>query len=126
MKTLKGGDSCTREERASVRIHFQEIPWDLHLCFLYTISAAGLLVIVEMGNLAAILLILFVPGYVLMAALFPRAKEIDWIERVALSLGLSIAVVPLLALLLNFTPFGIRFGPVIVTTTLFTVGVGAA
>jgi len=108
-----------------VRIHFQEIPWDLHLCFLYTISAAGLLVIVEMGNLAAILLILFVPGYVLMAALFPRAKEIDWIERVALSLGLSIAVVPLLALLLNFTPWGIRLALVVTTVTFFTIGVGA-
>src|SRR6266705_710857 len=123
MKTLKGGDSCTREERASVRIHFQEIPWDLRFCFLYTVSAAGLLVIVEMGNLAAILLILFVPGYVLVAALFPNAKEIDWIERVALSLGLSIAVVPLLALLLNFTPWGISLAPVVTTVTLFTIGV---
>src|SRR5439155_11679809 len=38
--------------------------------------------------------------------------------------GLSIAVVPLLGLLLNFTPWGIRFAPIVATIALFTVGVG--
>src|SRR5699024_12451412 len=37
-----------------------------------------------------------------------RAGSIDGIERVALSFGLSIAITPLIGLLLNFTPFGIR------------------
>jgi uncharacterized membrane protein len=78
------------------------------------------------GNLFAILLVLFVPGYVLVAALFPQNTEIDWIERIALSFGLSIAIVPLLGLLLNFTPWGIRFAPIVVTTLVFTVGVGSA
>jgi len=110
----------------TVRIHFQERPWDLYGSLLYTIAMAGLLLILDVGNLAAILLVLFVPGYVLVAALFPSGKEIDWIERVALSLGLSIAVVPLLGLLLNFTPFGIRFAPVVGTIALFTAGVGMA
>jgi len=83
------------------------------------------------GNILAILLVLFLPGYVLVAALFPGSltpdePEIDWIERIALSLALSVAVVPLFGLILNFTPWGIRFAPVVVTITLFTVGVGAA
>ena len=30
--------------------------------------------------------ILFFPGYVLICALFPRRKELDWIERLALSM----------------------------------------
>jgi uncharacterized membrane protein len=50
--------------------------------------------------------VLFVPGYVLIAALFPRADDLDWIERIALSFGLSIAVVPLIGLGLNYTPGG--------------------
>ncbi|WP_049987326.1 DUF1616 domain-containing protein [Halobellus rufus] len=88
-------------------------------------------------------LVLFVPGYALIAALFPesstpiddqeetsntdaentglRDSGIDGIERVALSFGLSIAVVPLLGLILNFTPFGIRLVPIMVSVSGFTL-----
>ena len=87
--------------------------------------------------------VLFLPGYALVAALFPEAGDgpaneeaketeagdgdgrdggIDGIERVALSFGLSIAVVPLVGLVLNFTPFGIRLVPVLVSVSLVTAG----
>lgn len=46
---------------------------------------------------------------------------IDGIERVALSFGLSIAIVPLLGLVLNFTPWGIRLPPIMVSVTGFTL-----
>ncbi len=52
-------------------------------------------------------LVLFFPGYSLILALFPKKHQIDNIERVALSFGLSIAVVPLIGLILNYTPWGI-------------------
>jgi uncharacterized membrane protein len=58
--------------------------------------------------------VLYVPGYLLQAILFPRVDELDRIERVALSLGLSVAVASLLALLLNWLPWGIRPWPIIV------------
>ncbi|UIO99741.1 DUF1616 domain-containing protein [Halobaculum sp. CBA1158] len=125
--------------------------------------------------------VLFVPGYALVAALFPEAGEppaddadaadgrgagvddggnadddggdrgddtdavsddladapgepdtregIDGIERVALSFGLSIAVVPLIGLVLNFTPWGIRLAPIVVAVggvTLALTAVAAA
>jgi uncharacterized membrane protein len=63
--------------------------------------------------------VLFLPGYALIAALFPRKNDIDAIERLALSFGLSIAVVPLIGLVLNFTPWGIRLVPIIISLTLF-------
>jgi uncharacterized membrane protein len=93
--------------------------------------------------------VLFIPGYALIAALFPEAGEspteseseqataatdgsgtisdrgIDGIERVALSFGLSIAVVPLIGLVLNFTPWGIRLVPIMVAVSGFTVGMTA-
>jgi uncharacterized membrane protein len=94
--------------------------------------------------------VLFIPGYAFIAALFPEAGEaptsdddpegtadvddgddelegrlrdrgIDGIERVALSFGLSIAIVPLIGLALNFTPFGIRLVPILVSLSGFTV-----
>lgn len=85
--------------------------------------------------------VLFIPGYALIAALFPEAGDsptepeadefetaepetrsgIDGIERLALSFGLSIAVVPLIGLVLNFTPWGIRLTPIMVSLSLFTL-----
>lgn len=65
--------------------------------------------------------ILFIPGYVLIAALFPEKTSIDGIERFALSVGLSIAIVPLIGLVLNYTPFGIRLNPIVISLVLFTL-----
>ncbi|RQD82615.1 MAG: DUF1616 domain-containing protein [Methanocalculus sp. MSAO_Arc2] len=65
--------------------------------------------------------ILFIPGYLLIAALFPADDDLDWIERIALSFGLSIAVVPLIGLGLNYTPWGIRLDPIVTALVLFAV-----
>jgi uncharacterized membrane protein len=67
-----------------------------------------------------LVMVLFVPGYALIAALFPGKKDIDGIERAALSFGLSIAVTPLIGLGLNYTPWGIRLDPIVVCLTIFT------
>jgi len=69
----------------------------------------------------ALPVILFLPGYSLIAALFCKEDDIDLIERIALSFGLSIAVVSLIGLCLNFTPWGIRLDPLVISLTLFTV-----
>lgn len=63
--------------------------------------------------------VLFFPGYTLIAALFPRKDDLDGIERVALSFGLSIAVVPLIGLGLNYTPWGIRLYPIYISLVIF-------
>ncbi len=66
-----------------------------------------------------LLFVLFFPGYTLLSALFPKRDSLDGIERVALSFGLSIAVVPLIGLILNYTPWGIRLYPILISVTLF-------
>jgi len=50
--------------------------------------------------------VLFLPGYTFIKTLFPT-KELDNIERTALSIGTSIALVPIIGLLLNYTAWGI-------------------
>ena len=66
--------------------------------------------------------VLFLPGYVTVQALFPEGKELDSIERVALTIGLSLALTPLIGLVLNYTPWGIRLNPIVTALTLFTIG----
>jgi uncharacterized membrane protein len=68
-----------------------------------------------------LLFILFLPGYALVAALYPRKDDLEPLERLALSLGLSIAVVPLIGLGLNYSPWGIRLNPILAFVTLFIV-----
>ena len=109
-----------------MQLRFQEKPRDLHLVMGYCLAISSLLIGLDQGDLSAILLVVFVPGYVLVAALFPRTNGLDWFERLALSFGLSIAAVPLFGLALNLMPTGIRFKPVVVTIALFTVVVGLA
>ncbi len=69
----------------------------------------------------ALPLVLVIPGYALIAALFPGREDIDTIERFALSLGLSIAVAPLIGLALNYTPAGIRLAPIMIALAAFSV-----
>ncbi len=99
---------------------------DLQQDILAVLAATALLILVIIllpSNAARIVLglpfLLFFPGYILTAALFPRRTDLGGIERVALSFGLSIAVVPLIGLVLNYTPWGIRLYPILISISLF-------
>lgn len=69
----------------------------------------------------ALPLVLFIPGYSVIAALYPKDSDISLIERIALSFGLSIIVVPLIGFGLNITPWGIRLDPIILSLSVFTL-----
>jgi len=65
--------------------------------------------------------VLFMPGYSIVEALYPRGDELTPLERLALSIGLSLAVVPLVGLILNYTPWGIRLIPIVISNTALTI-----
>lgn len=64
--------------------------------------------------------VVFLPGFSLVTALFPT-REIDSIERLALNIGMSLALVPLVGLLLNYTPWGVRLIPIITSLLALTI-----
>uniref|UniRef100_A0A7C2G012 DUF1616 domain-containing protein n=1 Tax=Thermosphaera aggregans TaxID=54254 RepID=A0A7C2G012_9CREN len=68
--------------------------------------------------------VLFLPGYVLVEALYPGEEDLKPLERLALSIGLSLAVIPLIGLLLNYTPWGIRLDPLIMALTVYNTALG--
>jgi hypothetical protein len=74
--------------------------------------------------------VLWLPGFTLVKMLFPARfaahssrKSLDTIERIALSIGMSLALVSIVGLLLNYTPWGIRLTPIMLSllglTTIF-------
>jgi len=101
----------------TIRVKDELIPLNVLVIVLVAI------IILFPSNILRIILglpfLLFFPGYTLVAALFTRKEGMGSIERVALSFGLSIAVVPLIGLILNYTPWGIRTEPVLYSVALF-------
>ncbi len=72
-----------------------------------------------------ILFLLVFPGYSLMAALFPGKDSLELVERVALSLVLSFAIVALTGLMLNYTPWGIKLTSIVVALAVIIIAAAA-
>lgn len=113
-----------------MKISYTKLPVDIILLITWSCIVIPLCIYNAPESLRVILglpFILFIPGYLLVFALFPTRKTdhgIDTLERLVLSFGLSIAVVPLIGLLLNYTPWGIRLEPILFSLLFFIIGIG--
>jgi hypothetical protein len=93
----------------------------LALLFVYLIPANSPLVALRwvLGTALAV----FIPGYVILKALFPGGlNDLDAFIRFGLSVGLSLTIAMLIGLFLSFTPWGIRFTPILLSMTGLTIG----
>jgi hypothetical protein len=86
-------------------------------------------------QILGIIFVLFLPGYAFIKLLFPSKMPVifnanieimDNIERIALSLGMSLALVPMVGLILNYTPWGIRLAPITISLLSLTLIFAAA
>jgi len=68
---------------------------------------------------------LFVPGYSLMQVMFP-SRDLDTTEDVLLSIGLSLAALPFLGLVLNYTPWGITLIPIMTSLSVICIALSLA
>lgn len=66
-------------------------------------------------------IVLFIPGYILLSALFPEKGSLSGVERIAFSIGLSIAIAIIIGAILNFTPWGINLYPLLISFTVLIV-----
>lgn len=106
-------------------------PHALDLWFVYTVTILTILLTVVFNvheppgiyvrYIVGSLFVLFIPGYSLIQCLYPLREELTDLERLALGLGLSLAVVPLVGLILNYTPFGIRLRPIVVSLSALSL-----
>ncbi len=67
---------------------------------------------------------LLLPGAVFIEALYPQREDLEQLERFGLSVGMSLALVPLVGLVLNYTPWGIRLDPVFFSLSMLTIVFG--
>jgi len=96
--------------------------WGLTLLTLASIPlSSALSPLLVLRHVLGAVFVLFLPGYVTVKALYPGRSELSDLERLALSLGLSLALVPLIGLILNFTPWGIRLAPVAASLSAYTL-----
>ena len=84
--------------------------------------------IVYLRSALGSIFVLFLPGFTFIKALFPAkmpvktsSENMDTIERVALSFGMSLALVPLVGLILNYTSWGIRLTPITLSLLALTI-----
>ncbi|WP_440771917.1 DUF1616 domain-containing protein [Natronorubrum sp. DTA28] len=122
----------------------RELPADLVVVLIVVAAtnAAALLPVVRETPIRiplGLVFLLFLPGYAFVAALFPEASERSrsgdvtdgstplgtasptGIERGALSFGLSVAIVPLIALLLDLTLREPTLTSILIATSMFVV-----
>jgi uncharacterized membrane protein len=99
----------------------------------FTVPENSYLPLVLLRYGMGLVFILFLPGYAFIKALFPTRMPVktssenpDNIERIALSIGMSLALVPIVGLLLNYTPWGIRTIPIILSLLTLTVALALA
>ncbi|MGA9080019.1 MAG: DUF1616 domain-containing protein [Halobacteriota archaeon] len=92
-----------------------------------TVAAIIIIFVPFVGAAAAraitgLLLVFFVPGYVMLAAVFPQKDGLTNVERVILSLVFSVIIVGGVSFLLGYTSFGLRVAPIVACTSIFIVG----
>ena len=103
----------------------QEFPADLALVVVWLAASIAAIYLPSLNAspiriVLALPVVLFIPGYCLIAILFPKNDDIGLIERILLSIGVSVAIVPLIGLGLNFSPWGIRLEPIVISLILVT------
>ncbi len=117
--------------------------WDIHLIFV-TIAILTWLIVLEeyigipmpLRPVLGIVSVLFIPGYCLTITLFPRRNDLDFVTRVAISFGVSAALMPMFLVVLSFLPIvferfslppwgGIYHTPIVIILTLWNISIAS-
>jgi uncharacterized membrane protein len=99
-------------ESSPINLHEQ---WELILFLVVGIIGVAAAMIgapVALRIIFGLPIVVFIPGYALVTALFPSNEGLDGLERIALSFGLSFAIIPLMALGIEFSPWKLTLGPI--------------
>ena len=88
------------------------------LLMLIAFDIHGLVPLAVIRLMLGVFFVLFAPGYALHISLFPGAKDLDSQERLVWSFGLSIALIPIIALVLDRLPWGIDLWSIVISLAI--------
>lgn len=95
---------------------------DLVVIIVYTLMMIAVALLPTLRETArpviGLIFMFFVPGYVLLAALFPSKRDISLFERGVLSFGVSVVISTLVGASLNYSQWGVSSMPAIFSLTL--------
>lgn len=108
-----------------IKIRTMKIHLDLLVIFLLTVTTIIFGITPKFNDsivrtIIGIPIALFIPGYMFMIILFPKKDDLEIIDRIAMSLGISIAILSIIGLLLNFT-VGIRLATILIVLCTYIV-----
>lgn len=111
-------------------VTFTRRPNTVILCLLWSILAAFFIffdINAFLRIIFSIPIIIFIPGYLLLSALFPEKTDsgLDVVDRIALAVGISIAIVPLVGIVLFYSPWGLTLQPIIASLEILILSIGA-
>lgn len=124
---VANGDMLSMEEKIKFNL---SVNWYWIVIVLAMVTSIAVLIpenlypIIYVRYLFTIVLLLFLPGYTFLRALFTistKPENLGTLERYAFSIGLSLALLSILGLILNYSPWGIRVLPITLGLTSMTI-----
>ena len=113
-----------------MKILFDKYPVDIILCMLCCFIIIPI-ILLNLNDILKIVLgllfLLFIPGYLLLFVLFPSKKTdegIDFIDRIALSFGISLAIVSLTGIALYYIAGKIELEYALISIFIFEIIIG--
>ncbi|MBP1947045.1 DUF1616 domain-containing protein [Methanobacterium petrolearium] len=67
------------------------------------------------------LFVCLIPGYLLLAVMFPKNDDLELIERLALSFGSSLILTSIIGLIFNYTRWGIHLELILIVLAIFSL-----
>lgn len=99
--------------------------WYLFSIFVITLSLVSSIFIsnnyILIKGIIVSPLLFFYPGYGIVESIYPKREEWNELERAALSIGMSLAILPLIGLILNLMPFGLNVESVSISIYIFSL-----
>lgn len=113
-----------------MKILFDKYPIDIILCMLCCLLIIPIIILNLHDTIKIIIgliFLLFIPGYLILYALFPTKKidkGIDIIERITLSFGVSLAIVALAGIVLYYIVGKIDSESALISILIFEISIG--
>lgn len=109
----------------SERKVWEPLPSDLVLVVALAALASAFALVMPLADIPlrapiGLFLVLFLPGYAIVSAVFPGKEGLSIPFRAVLSVGLSLVTALIIGLVLNFSPWGLRLGPIVASLVLST------